>query len=272
MKTEIYYFTGTGNSLRIAKELKTNLSESELIPIVSSLAQNVIKTNANIVGMVFPIYAFDLPWMVEDFIKRLQFENKSYIFAISSRRCSYNIFKKIDMILLNQNMRLSLSSYIDMPQNYIPIFKVWSSEKIEKANSKMQRQASIIHSDIKNRNINLQKKDHWYHFFITKVLFPMFRFYYQKIGLIRVSKTYYANDFCSGCGLCTKICIVNRIKLKNRKPFWVDETKCAFCFACIHHCPKSAIQIKHSSTFKKSRYSHPEIAIKEIMNQKKYLI
>ena len=34
MSTEIYYFSGTGNSLFIAKELQKRLPDSMLIPIV----------------------------------------------------------------------------------------------------------------------------------------------------------------------------------------------------------------------------------------------
>jgi len=43
MSTEIYYFSGTGNSLHVAKELQKRLPETNLIPIVSLLNKDVIK-------------------------------------------------------------------------------------------------------------------------------------------------------------------------------------------------------------------------------------
>jgi flavodoxin len=44
---EIYYFSGTGNSLYVAKELQKRIPESNLIPIVSLLKRHVIETNGD---------------------------------------------------------------------------------------------------------------------------------------------------------------------------------------------------------------------------------
>ena len=38
MSTEIYYFSGTGNSLHVAKELQKRMPETKLIPILSLVA------------------------------------------------------------------------------------------------------------------------------------------------------------------------------------------------------------------------------------------
>ena len=56
MSTEIYYFSGTGNSLHVAKELQKRLPGSKLIPIVSFLDNDVVITKGETVGFVFPIY------------------------------------------------------------------------------------------------------------------------------------------------------------------------------------------------------------------------
>ena len=56
MSTEIYYFSGTGNSLHVARELQKRIPETNLIPIVSLLNNNVIETNGETVGFVFPIH------------------------------------------------------------------------------------------------------------------------------------------------------------------------------------------------------------------------
>jgi len=71
MSTEIYYFSGTGNSLYVAKELQKRISETKLIPIVSLLNIDVIKTNAETVGFVFPVHALTIPIAVKRFIKKL---------------------------------------------------------------------------------------------------------------------------------------------------------------------------------------------------------
>lgn len=55
MRTEIYYFTGTGNSLAVARDIagKTN---GKLISISSVIDKESIKTDADSIGIVFPAY------------------------------------------------------------------------------------------------------------------------------------------------------------------------------------------------------------------------
>ena len=56
---EIYYFSGTGNSLYVAKELQKRIPETNLIPIVSLLSKDIIKTDGETVGFVFPHLSYD---------------------------------------------------------------------------------------------------------------------------------------------------------------------------------------------------------------------
>jgi flavodoxin len=70
MNTEIYYFSGTGNSLYVAKELQNRIPGAELIPIVSLLDKDVIKTSGKIVGFVFPVHAITIPIAVKRFLKK----------------------------------------------------------------------------------------------------------------------------------------------------------------------------------------------------------
>ena len=60
MSVEIYYFSGTGNSLHIAKELQRRIPDTKLVPILNT-GQDQISTNAKTVGFIFPQYASALP-------------------------------------------------------------------------------------------------------------------------------------------------------------------------------------------------------------------
>lgn len=61
MNTEIYYFSGTGNSLHVAKELQKRIPEVNLIPIISLSDKNSIEINSEAVGFIFPIYMTSIP-------------------------------------------------------------------------------------------------------------------------------------------------------------------------------------------------------------------
>ncbi len=85
MSTEIYYFSGTGNSLYVARDIaeKTN---GKLISIPAVMNKQSIKTDANSIGIVFPVYMahlYGIPLIVERFIKKLEDIGSKYIFGIS---------------------------------------------------------------------------------------------------------------------------------------------------------------------------------------------
>ena len=60
----IYYFSGTGNSLHVARQLADRLCE-QLSPIV-----NPVLTHDKSIGLVFPVYSWGIPSVVDNFIRR----------------------------------------------------------------------------------------------------------------------------------------------------------------------------------------------------------
>ena len=57
---EIYYFSGTGNSLAVARDMAESLGAG-LIPVTSMLEQERAHSEADGIGLVFPIYDFKPP-------------------------------------------------------------------------------------------------------------------------------------------------------------------------------------------------------------------
>jgi MinD superfamily P-loop ATPase len=53
---------------------------------------------------------------------------------------------------------------------------------------------------------------------------------------------FYLKNNCSGCGSCLQICPRNNIKLRNKKPIWLED--CESCFGCLQWCPNQAIGYK----------------------------
>ena len=59
--------------------------------------------------------------------------------------------------------------------------------------------------------------------------------------------TYVINeDKCAGCGSCVKVCPVNAISGKNKKPHIIDSGICIKCGSCMEACPEkyNAVEIK----------------------------
>ena len=87
---------------------------------------------------------------------------------------------------------------------------------------------------------------------------------------------------CIGCGLCSKLCPTQNIKAAAGAQVFSpceaeNETaeravtffrpgfsnKCQQCFACVHWCPKQAIQYTESTRGRK-RYHNPKVGVEEI--------
>lgn len=81
MKTVIYTFSGTGNSLAAAKTIASALGDCELVPI-ALLKENAITPMADRVGIVCPVYFAGLPLAVASFADRLDVSKARYVFAI----------------------------------------------------------------------------------------------------------------------------------------------------------------------------------------------
>ena len=61
----VFYFTGTGNSLYIAKQL----AECP-VSIPQAMKQETLDFTDERIGIVAPIYGHEMPQMVKDFLKK----------------------------------------------------------------------------------------------------------------------------------------------------------------------------------------------------------
>lgn len=69
----IYYFSGTGNSLHIAQILSRQTGWS-LRPMI--LCDEETPEESEVTGMVFPVYGWRLPRIVEQFLQNLPLTKK----------------------------------------------------------------------------------------------------------------------------------------------------------------------------------------------------
>jgi ferredoxin len=265
---EIYYFSGTGNTLHVARELKNRLPEIVLIPIVSSLKNNELKTNGKVVGILFPIQAHTFPEIVKNFLQKIDLSSASYVFALSSRLCATKVFRSINRLVKRQNRTLDASFAVNTPVNYIPVFAVPTEDEVEEIEAKLQNQLDEISAVISKKETSHEKTG-FLVFLLANTLLRVSNFLITKTNFFGLQKSFYADENCIGCGTCEKICLSNKIQLVDNKPVWKSDVDCFYCFACISYCPVQAIQAKGKRTKKKGRYHHPNIKPSDIMEQKK---
>lgn len=257
-KTIIFYFSGTGNSLKVAKDLSKLIPNSELVPIKTAI-NDLDKFKAEKIGFIFPVYSWGPPKIVSKFVSMLN--NDAYYFAITTCGGSAcGTLTIIDNIIKNNKQKLSSGFIVQMPGNYIPMYGAKSEETQKKLFSKQTDRMNYISNIINNKEIKkIEKGGLISNILLTGIVYPFF-----IKGTKHAYKNFWITDKCNGCGICVKICPVDNIKLKNKKPVW--DINCEQCLSCIQWCPKEAIQYK-KGTITRKRYHHPKIDISEIIKK-----
>ncbi|KAF5042899.1 hypothetical protein DSECCO2_507850 [anaerobic digester metagenome] len=154
MKTVIYYFTGTGNSLAAARKIAGALGGCELVPIASlAKTPGAIAPEAERVGIVCPVYDCGLPVMIAGFADRLDLSRAKYTFAVVTMGgLGVSALHQLDRILRErQNRRLDAAFAVSMPGNFPPLMRSVPAGKcgkiLDRADRRLDEIAEAIGSD-----------------------------------------------------------------------------------------------------------------------------
>jgi NAD-dependent dihydropyrimidine dehydrogenase PreA subunit/flavodoxin len=264
MESTIYFFTGTGNSLKVAKDLAEHLGDCELIPIAKIWQRENLASTAQKVGFAFPLYYSGMPKIVYDFIEKIDLTNAEYFFAIvtSAGDVTELPLQQVNMLLKAKSRAKSLNAgfLVTMPNNYIIGFDIHPEQRQKEFFEKEKEQVKNISEIVKNNKGNLNQE------IFTKKLNRAERFNAKfREDVNESDKNFYAEDTCTSCAICENICPVHNITIIDGVPKW--QHKCQQCLACINFCPEKAIQFG-TGTLKTQRYHNPEITIEDISNQK----
>lgn len=251
----IFYFTATGNSLYVAKQL----SEKPIsIPQIKS--DMIFKDD--IIGIVCPVYCGEIPKAVFNFIKNTKFETE-YLFLIltygmdatDSAEFTFNQCKK-------QGVQFDYIACIKMVDNYLPAFDMASEKKVDK---QIPEQLSAIIKDIDGRKKGFPmptvagRKLHKQVAMMNKIM-PSF----NNGSALKITNK------CVGCKICERVCPIGNIIVLTDYAQWLNK-KCEFCLACIHNCPNNAIALKRERN-PSERYRNENVTLEEIVkanNQRK---
>ncbi|MBN2533255.1 MAG: EFR1 family ferrodoxin [Spirochaetales bacterium] len=257
----------------MARELQNRIPDAYLIPIVSLLSQDVVKTKAKTVGFVFPIYITLAPVPVRKFMKKLDITSTEYIFTIITRAgtlCLAHYY--VESILKKKGRSLDSHFILNMANNSPTGIKPtqgdqnWinelTKEKIAEMEYAVQHQLDLIQKIITNKEKYPEKGfSHPLKTFFTNLLSCI-------TDNIHTEIKFYSDETCNNCRICEKVCLSGKIKIDYRKPVWQKNVHCFYCYACFNFCPEQAILVKKIYTLKNGRYSHPEITVQDIAGQK----
>jgi ferredoxin len=262
MKTVIYYFTGTVNSLAAAKKVAAGLGDTELVPVASLQGTGEdILPGADRVGIVCPVYFSGLPVLVAEFAGRLDLSGSAYTFALLTLGGSggASTLRQLSLILSKRPGRgLDAGFMIKMPGNYILMYGSPTGNKRDRVLSAADTRLEMVVASIKRGD--KQMPFSLFGGLIHHLLYPRF-----AAGVHERDTVFSVSDACTSCGTCKDICPAGNIDLVDGRPVW--KHRCELCCGCIHLCPAKAIQAG-KKTSGRARYHNPEVSVAELKGQR----
>jgi len=261
MKTVIYYFSATGNSLVIANDLAKELGNTDVVAMAKAL-DKPIDTPYDRVGIVFPVYMFGLPLIVVRFLRNLNVPNNAYVFSVANFGGLPGRALMLTRVMLKKRgIELAAGFGVLMPGNYTPFYGAIAVDKQKTMFDKEKARIKEIAGKIREKVTGILEEKP---FLINAILYKLL----YKGGSSQIPKAdtgFWVTDKCTSCALCEKVCPVVNITMKNGNPQWLHH--CEHCMACLQWCPVEAIQYK-KSTLGRKRYHHPDIKAADIIVQR----
>jgi len=274
MERVIYYFSGTGNSMRTARVIAAEIGGAKLISMRND-PENVPAENADMIGFVCPVYEWDVPKAVKAFIQRLIVSSRAYIFMVATYAAIHGrCFETVHRLLAEKGAGLHYARALRCVASQCTAYEPFPPAKI-----------MIPHMEKRSRRIGKEvamRKRRKYPVMspLAKMLYPRLMIPFLKVQH-EYDKGFYSSGACTGCETCRKVCPCKNITFSGNRPVW--NHACEGCNACVVYCPTKAIQFKTPEAYvrldniitrrlglpeKRTRYHNPHITAADLMEDK----
>lgn len=248
----ILYFSGTGNTSRVARQLATLMGDEAYDLTRSDAAFSGLHTapRSEHLGLVFPVYAWGPPPL---FLERLlrflsQWQEavgaqsrQPYLYALCT--CGDDIgctMRVLSRALAPLSLTLQAQVSVQMPQTYValPFFNLDTPARVTEKERAAVKQLEEVAMRLRRKEVFRSIVPGLFPFVKTYVLRPVFNRWLIKPRFFKVA------DSCTRCGVCAKCCPMHNVGMSADGP--VFGAQCAGCLSCYHHCPQNAIGYLHA--------------------------
>lgn len=161
----VLFFSGTGNSLYIAKKIAEGLND-KIVSIADLVNKGQYKISVEVgesIGFVYPVIACAPPDIVTNFVKKVVFDgyDNNYLYSVYNCAGSPEYTSRI-MKAAGKKAGLEICGFFDvlMPGNYITQKKHLPPEKVQEYLKHCDEKIAQIVSDIEKRVCNYKKEKH----------------------------------------------------------------------------------------------------------------
>ncbi len=258
----IFYFTGTGNSGHVARELAARLNDDHLVEMAGALLDDNSRHEVapgERVGFVFPTYSWGVPPVVARFLATLELSgyepSQNFLYMVTT--CGDDVGRLVDMFRRQaaaSGLTMQAAYSVQMPNTYINMRgfdvdpELLRNAKLHAAQGRIEEVAQ----NIAEGRVVVDVREGGWAWLKTRVVYPWFVRHAMSDKKFHVER-----DKCTHCGACVGNCPLRNITLNaSREPEW--HGNCTMCESCIHRCPAQAIQYGRATQHKgRYHFTHP---------------
>jgi ferredoxin len=266
MKTVLYSYSATGNSLTYARQIAQELGDTQVLPLAQF--RKGTKPESERVGILFPIYAWGPPRTVDEFLQNVDLSGAKYVFAVAScGGTSGNTLHRIRKALRRKGSDLQ-AGFVVASKGYLNLSKPGVKKSPQEKMVEMVRKLSgprpktdqerlpeIVATLRAGEGIKPERGKLWGSLlgsFFHDMATPM---------LAKSDGGYSVTDACTGCRTCARVCPRENIGLATGRPVWNHD--CDSCGACAAWCPETAILT--AGNLSATRQHHPGVSLQDFL-------
>lgn len=236
-KVAIIYFSGTGNTEKVANlyfdEFEKRGMKCDLFSL--PLKTKVDFSKYDLLGVGYPVHAFNTPEIVLSFIKTMQKTSlkRAFVFKTSGEPLKLNDVSSLKLIKLLAKKGYSVLQEYHYVMPYDIIFR-HSDYMADKMWETAVALVPINCKEISEGTPNKKKK-----FFLGGTF--AFLMSIEHPGARLNGRFYKVKNTCVKCGICIKNCPTENITEQDGKI--VFGKKCIMCTRCAFFCPNDSIKL-----------------------------
>ena len=247
----LFYFTGTGNSLFVAKQIEDNP-----ISIPQVIHNESLDFSADSIGVAAPVYGHEVPPMVKAFLQKATFRTDYFYMVLTYGNRHGGAAELAKQLCGECGIDVKYINIIWMADNWLPVFDMNEQRSVDK---RVDEQIAAVCADLSARKAAIAP--------VTDADRAAHQEYLSRIrqmppdvfqNFIKVT------DACIGCGICEKVCPSGSIHVTGGKAVPVPGN-CQTCLACVHACPQKAIGLVVPEKNPNARYRNEHITLNEII-------